>query len=81
MPAAAIVTIVIALVVAAALAYYLIRVVVVLRAVNDALGKVKLGVRAIAQRTEPLAELLTPVRDDLTELADTMDAVVAETQS
>lgn len=78
MPAVAVVTIAIALMIAVALASYLIRVVMVLAAVNDALGKVTFGVRAIAHRTEPLAELLTPVRDNLTELADAMDAVVEE---
>ena len=77
MPAAAVVTIVIALVIAAALAYYLTRVVIVLRAVNDSLGKITFGVRAIAHRTEPLAELLTPVKTDLEAVADTLDEVAA----
>ena len=77
MPAAAVVTIVIALVIAAALAFYLTRVVIVLRAVNDSLGKITFGVRAIAHRTEPLAELLTPVKTDLEAVADTLDAVAA----
>ncbi len=77
MPAAAVVTIVIALVVAAALAYYLVRVVLVLRAVNDSLGKITFGVRAIALRTEPLAELLTPVKTDLEAVAGTLEAVSA----
>lgn len=77
MPAAGIVTIVIALVIAAALAYYLIRVVMVLRAVNDSLGKITFGVRAIAHRTAPLGELLTPIKADLEELADTLDNVAA----
>ena len=77
MPAAAIVTIVIALVIAAALAYYLTRVVIVLRAVNDSLGKITLGVRSIAHRTEPLGELLTPVKTDLEAVADTLEAVAA----
>ena len=77
MPAAAIVTIVIALVIAAALAYYLTRVVIVLRAVNDSLGNITLGVRSIAQRTEPLGELLTPIKTDLEAVADTLEAVAA----
>jgi len=78
MPIAGIVTIVIALVIAAALAYYLIRVVLVLRAVNDSLGRITFGVRAIAHRTEPLGELLAPVKRDLQEVADTLDNVVAD---
>ena len=77
MPAAAVVTIVIALVIAAALAYYLIRVVIVLRAVNDSLGKITFGVRAIAHQTAPLAELLTPIKTDLEAVADTLDDVAA----
>ena len=77
MPAAAVVTIVIALVIAAALAYYLTRVVIVLRAVNDSLGKITFGVRSIAHRTEPLGELLTPVKPDLEAVADTLEAVAA----
>ena len=77
MPAAAVVTIVIALVIAAALAYYLTRVVIVLRAVNDSLGKVTFGVRSIAHRTEPLGELLTPVKTDLEAVADVLDGVAA----
>lgn len=77
MPAAGIVTIVLALVIAAALAYYLIRVVVILRAVNDSLGKITFGVRAIAHRTAPLAELLAPAKSDLEAVADTLDGVAA----
>ncbi len=78
MPVAGIVTIVIALVIAAALAFYLVRVVIVLRQINDTLGKVIFGVRAIAHRTAPLGELLTPVKTDLEAVADTLDAVVAD---
>ena len=77
MPAAAVVTVIIALVIAAALAYYLTRVVIVLRAVNDSLANITLGVRSIAQRTEPLGELLTPVKADLEAVADTLEAVAA----
>lgn len=77
MPLPAVVTIFIALVITAALAYYLVRVVLVLRAVNDSLGKITFGVRAIAHRTRPLGDLLTPIKTDLTEVADTLDGVVA----
>ncbi len=81
MPIAGIVTIVIALVIAAALAFYLIRVVLVLRAVNDSLGKITFGVRAIAHRTAPLGELLPPIKADLEAVADTLDDVAAGLQS
>ena len=77
MPVAAIVTIVIALVVAAALAFYLTRVVMVLRSVNDSLGNINLGVRAIAEQTAPLEELLTPIKTDLEAVADVLDGVAA----
>ena len=77
MPAAAVVTIVIGLVIAAALAYYLTRVVIVLRSVNDSLGKITFGVRSIAHRTAPLGELLTPVKTDLEAVADTLEGVAA----
>lgn len=76
MPLVAIITIVIALVICVALAYYLIRVIMVLRAVNDSLGKITFGVRAIAHRTAPLGELLTPVRSDLEDVADAVEAAV-----
>ena len=83
MPAAGIVTIVVALVIAAALAFYLFRVVLVLRAVNDSLGKITFGVRAIAHRTSPLGELLPPIKTDLEAVADTLEGVAAslETES
>ena len=77
MPAVAVVTVVIALVIAAALAYYLTRVVIVLRAVNDSLANITSGVRAIADQTAPLGELLTPVKTDLEAVADTLEAVAA----
>jgi uncharacterized protein YoxC len=76
-PVAGIVTIVLALAICVALAYYLLRVVLVLNAVNDTLGKVTFGVNAIAHRTEPLGELLTPVATDLDEVASALEAVVA----
>lgn len=75
MPVAGIVSVVIGLVIAAALAYYLVRVVMVLRAVNDSLGKITFGVRAIAHRTAPLGELLTPIKTDLEDVAGTLEAV------
>lgn len=76
MPLVAVVTIIIALVICVALAYYLIRVVILLRAVNDSLGKVTFGVRAIAHRTAPLGELLLPVKSDLEDVADAVEGAV-----
>lgn len=77
MPVVAWVTVAIALIVAAALAFYLVRVVLILRSVNDTLGKVTFGVRAIAHRTEPLGELLTPIKTDLEAVATLLDSVAA----
>jgi hypothetical protein len=76
MPVVAIVTIIIALVICLALAYYLIQVILILRSVNDSLGKITFGVRAIAHRTAPLGELLTPVKSDLEDVADAIEGVV-----
>lgn len=77
MPLAGIVTVVLAVVIALAVASYLVRVVLILGAVNDSLGKVTFGVRAIAHQTAPLGELLTPVKTDLEAVADTLEAVAA----
>ena len=77
MPVAGIVSIVIGLVIALAVAWYLLRVVLVLRAVNDSLGKITFGVRAIAHRTAPLGELLTPTKNDLVDIAEALEGVAA----
>lgn len=77
MPLAGLVTVILAVVIALAVASYLVRVVLILRAVNDSLGKVTFGVRAIAHQTAPLGELLTPIKTDLEAVADTLDAVAA----
>ncbi len=81
MSAAATVTVIIALVVAAALAYYLIRVVIVLGAVNRSLSSISAGVRVIADRTEPLGELLTPIKEDLETVASAIEGAVASLAS
>lgn len=77
MPLAGVVSVVLAIVIALAVASYLVRVVFVLRAVNDSLGRITFGVRAIAHRTAPLGELLTPIKVDLEAVADTLDGVAA----
>lgn len=77
MPLAGVVTVILAIVIALAVASYLVRVVLILRAVNDSLGKVTFGVRAIAHQTAPLGELLTPIKTDLEAVADTLDTVAA----
>ncbi|CAN5183683.1 hypothetical protein BH20ACT3_BH20ACT3_02530 [soil metagenome] len=78
MPVAAIATIVVALVLVAALAYYLIRVVLILRRVVDTLGKVTFGVRAIAHRTQPIDPVLAEVNDNLIAVAEALEGLVPE---
>jgi hypothetical protein len=77
MPIAAIATIVISLIILVAVALYLIRVIVILKAVNDSLGKITFGVRAIAHRTSPLAAILGPVLGDLKIVASALGAAAA----
>lgn len=76
MPAAAVATIVISLVLVAALAFYLIRVVLILRRAIDTLGKILFGVSAIAHRLEPVNPLLTQVNDDLGAVAGALEGIV-----
>jgi len=77
MPIAAIATIVISLIILVVVALYLIRVVVILKAVNDSLGKITFGVRAIAHRTSPLAAILGPALGDLRDVAYALGAAAA----
>lgn len=57
MPLAAIVMIALFVILLLAVAVYLVRVILVLRHVNDQLGKITFGVRAIAHQTKPINEL------------------------
>ena len=77
MPAPAIVSIVIATVLLGAVAGYLVKVVLVLRAVNDSLGKVTFGVRAIAHRTAPVGPVVTAINSDLVAVGDALEATLA----
>lgn len=77
MPAAAIVTLIITAVLVVALVGYLLQVIRVLRHVNDTLGKVTFGVRAIAHQTEPVAEIVTAINSDLGAVAGALEAAVA----
>lgn len=76
MPAAAIVTLIITAVLVLALAYYLIRVILILRHVNDQLGKITFGVRAIAHQTEPVGELVGAMNGNLTAVAGALEDLV-----
>ncbi len=76
MPIAAIVSIILGLVLAAALAFYLIRVVLILRDAVDTLGKVTFGVEAIAHRTQPITPVLADVNANLTAVAEALEGLV-----
>lgn len=76
MPAAAVVTLILTAVLVLALAYYLLRVVLILRHVNDQLGKVTFGVRAIAHQTEPIGELVDEMNGNLTAVAGALEDLV-----
>jgi len=76
MPAAAVVTLILTAVLVLALAYYLLRVVLILRHVNDQLGKVTFGVRAIAHQTEPIGELVENMNSNLTAVAGALEDLV-----
>jgi len=78
MPAAAIVTLVFAAVLVGAIAAYLIRVIFILRHVNDQLGKITFGVRAIANQTKPINELTSSMNANLGAVADALETLVAE---
>lgn len=77
MPAAAIASLIIVAVLVLALAAYLIRVIQVLNHVNDTLGKVTFGVRAIAHRTEPIGAVVGEINGDLGAVAGALEALVA----
>lgn len=73
MSAAAIVTLIIVALLVGALAFYLTWVVLIVNHVNDTLGKVTFGVRAIAHRTGPVGPALTDVNGNLTAVADALE--------
>ena len=78
MSIAAIASLVLIAVLVATLAFYLIRVIVILRRAVDTLGKVTFGVRAIALRTQPLGELLGDVNANLSAVAGALEQLVAD---
>lgn len=81
MSAAAIVTLVLVAVLVLALAMYLAWVVLILRAVNDTLGKVTFGVRAIAHRVAPVGEIVGDFNANLAAVAGALEGLVAKAQS
>ena len=77
MPAAAVVTLIVTAVLILALVAYLFQVIRILNSVNDTLGKVTFGVRAIAHQTEPVAAIVTAINSDLGAVAGALEAAVA----
>lgn len=76
MPLAAIVMIVLFIVLLLAVAAYLVRVIMVLRHVNDQLGKITFGVRAIAHQTKPINELTESMNQNLGAVAGALGDLV-----
>jgi uncharacterized protein YoxC len=76
LPAAAIVTIILAGLIVLALAFYLTWVVVILHRVEDTLGKVTFGVRAIAHRTDPINTTVAEMNANLHAVADALEGIV-----
>ena len=77
MPAAGVVTLILTLVTVAALAAYLIRVALVLKHVNSALGSVIAGVRAIEVATRPITPILGSIVGDLTATQKALEDLLA----
>ena len=65
MPFAALVMVILFIVLLLAVASYLVRVIMVLNHVNDQLGKITFGVRAIAHQTTPIEELTESMNANL----------------
>lgn len=78
MPAVAIVTVVLAGLLVGAIALYLVRVIFILSHVNDQLGKITFGVRAIANQTKPINELTTSMNANLDAVANALETLVAD---
>lgn len=78
MSAAAIAALVVTGVLVVALACYLVWVVLILRRLTDTLGKVVFGVAAVAHRVQPVEGILGEVNDDLTSVADALEALAAD---
>jgi len=78
MPAAAIISIILFTVLILAIAGYLIRVIFIFRHVNDQLGKITFGVRAIAHQTKPINELTESMNANLGAVARALGDLVAD---
>lgn len=78
MPLAAIVTLIWVTLIVAALAFYLIRVILLLRDTSFNLGTIIAGVYSIEMQTLPLNDMLGRVNSELGSLRADLDALVAQ---
>lgn len=78
MPFAAIVMIVLFIVLLLAVAAYLVRVIQILTHVNDQLGKITFGVRAITHQTKPINELTESMNANLGAVAGALGSLVED---
>ena len=77
MPAAGVVTLILVLVSVAALAAYLVRVALVLKHVNTALGNVIAGVLSIEMATRPITPILGSIAGDLAATQKALEDLLA----
>jgi len=78
--AAAVAALVVTAVLVVALAFYLLWVVLILRRLTHTLGKVVFGVASIAHRVQPVKGLVSEINNDLTGVADALEALAADLQ-
>lgn len=76
MPFAALVMVILFIVLLLAVASYLVRVIMVLNHVNDQLGKITFGVRAIAHQTTPIEELTESMNANLGAISGALGQLV-----
>ena len=77
MPAAAIATLVVSAVLILALAFYLIRIILQLSELIKTLGLITFGLRSIAHRTEPVAEVVAAIEADTSAIDGALSALLA----
>jgi len=75
-PLVAWVTVILVVVLLLAVASYLVRVILVLNHVNDQLGKITFGVRAIAHQTKPINDLTESMGANLSAVAGALGDLV-----
>ena len=78
---ATIVTIIGALAIAAVLAGYLIIITMILREVSFNVGTVLIGVRAIAQQTQPLGPVIRDIVSDVRAIEEDLEGLLCGTSS